>query len=91
MPIYEYTCPKCTETFELRRPMSQATDPAACPTCKTESPRAISRLARVSKGGASEFGGMDDFGGGDFGGGDFGGGDFGGGHGHDHGAPGHSH
>ena len=83
MPIYEYTCPSCGATFELRRPMSQATEPASCPTCKVASPRAISRLARVSPGGGA---------GGDEGGGDdFGGGDFGGGHSHDHGAPGHSH
>jgi putative FmdB family regulatory protein len=84
MPIYEYTCPKCGDTFELRRPMSQATDPGTCPSCHVDAPRAISRVARVSRGGD----GGDDFGGDDFGGGmDFGGG----GHGHDHGAPGHSH
>ena len=83
MPIYEYRCPSCGVTFEQRRPMSQATDAAPCPTCKTESPRSISRLARVSHGGAGDEGGGDDFG--------LGGSDFSSGHGHDHGAPGHSH
>jgi len=58
MPIYEYRCPSCQETFEQRRPMSRAADPAACPNCKGESPRAISRLARVSRGDGS--GGDDD-------------------------------
>lgn len=82
MPIYEYKCPSCGDVFEQRRPMSQATEPAACPSCKTESPRAISRLARVSSGGSDE-GGGEDFG--------MGAGDFSGGHGHDHGGMGHSH
>jgi putative FmdB family regulatory protein len=87
MPIYEYKCPQCGETFELRRPMSQATDPAQCPACKVDAPRAISRLARVSHGGGDE--GGDDFGG-DMGGDDDFGGGFGG-HSHDHGAMGHHH
>jgi putative FmdB family regulatory protein len=88
MPIYEYKCPQCGETFELRRPMSQATDPAQCPSCKIDAPRAISRLARVSHGGSSDEG-ADDFGG-DMGGDDDFGGGFGG-HSHDHGALGHHH
>jgi len=84
MPIYEYKCPSCGDIFEQMRPMSQATNPAACPRCKTESPRTISRLARAASGGG-DGGGADDLGlgGSDFGGGDFGGGDFGG-HGHSH-------
>ncbi len=87
MPIYEYKCPQCGETFELRRPMSQATDPAQCPSCRVDAPRAISRLARVSHGGSAGEG--EDFGG-DMGGDDDFGGGFGG-HSHDHGAPGHHH
>ena len=83
MPIYEYKCPSCGDVFEQMRPMSQATNPAQCPSCKAESPRTVSRLARASSGGSD--GGGDDLslGGSDFGGGDFGGGDFGG-HGHSH-------
>jgi putative FmdB family regulatory protein len=88
MPIYEYKCPACGDVFEQMRPMSQATNPAPCPSCKTESPRTVSRLARAGAGSSGGEGGADDLG---FGGSDFGGGDFGGGHGHDHGAPGHSH
>lgn len=80
MPIYEYKCPSCGDVFEQRRPMSQATDPAPCPSCHAESPRTISRLARVAHGGEEEGGGGEDSG--------FGASDFGGGHSHDHG---HSH
>ena len=85
MPIYEYRCSSCEQTFEQRRPMSQATDPAACPTCMSASPRAISRLARVSRGDGS--GGEDDGGAEAIsqGGSDF----YTGGHGHSHGPMGH--
>src|SRR5207244_10407471 len=34
MPIYEYRCSNCGTDFELTRPISQASDPAPCPTCK---------------------------------------------------------
>lgn len=31
MPIYEFRCRQCGDTFEVNRPMSAATDPADCP------------------------------------------------------------
>ncbi len=31
MPTYEFQCQKCNGTFALKRPMSEAGDPAACP------------------------------------------------------------
>ena len=31
MPVYEYRCRTCESTFELRRPMSEASAPASCP------------------------------------------------------------
>ena len=31
MPLYEFKCRTCDDTFEVRRPMSQASDPATCP------------------------------------------------------------
>ena len=31
MPTYAYRCRDCSETFELRRSMSQSSDPAVCP------------------------------------------------------------
>ena len=33
MPIYEYWCEKCGKEFEQMRPMSQASEPASCPSC----------------------------------------------------------
>ena len=84
MPIYEFRCPSCGQTFELRRPLSRASDTAACPDCQTESERILSRVARVSRGGAEGDPGDDDAmppmad-------------DFGGGHGHSHGPMGHGH
>jgi putative FmdB family regulatory protein len=31
MPLYDFRCRTCDTTFELRRPMSEASDPASCP------------------------------------------------------------
>ena len=31
MPLYEFRCRTCDDTFEVRRPMSEASDPATCP------------------------------------------------------------
>ncbi|MFC5286281.1 zinc ribbon domain-containing protein [Actinokineospora guangxiensis] len=32
MPTYEFRCRECGTTFDVKRPMSAAGDPAACPT-----------------------------------------------------------
>ncbi|MEN9823305.1 MAG: FmdB family zinc ribbon protein [Ilumatobacteraceae bacterium] len=31
MPLYEFRCRTCDDTFELRRSMSESNDPATCP------------------------------------------------------------
>ncbi|SDM99012.1 FmdB family zinc ribbon protein [Allokutzneria albata] len=31
MPTYEFRCRECSGTFEVKRPMSAASDPARCP------------------------------------------------------------
>ena len=33
MPIYEYSCADCQQTFEKMRPMSRADDAISCPDC----------------------------------------------------------
>jgi putative FmdB family regulatory protein len=51
MPIYEYECANCHGSFEKLRPMSQATAPAVCTHCgSSDTVRAISLFAAVSKG-----------------------------------------
>jgi putative FmdB family regulatory protein len=39
MPIYEYACPHCQNTFEKRQTISAASKPTACPSCGTSSQR----------------------------------------------------
>jgi putative FmdB family regulatory protein len=37
MPIYEFTCKDCHKTFELSRPVSEATDRSTpCPHCGSQ-------------------------------------------------------
>ena len=78
MPIYEYRCKKCSQAFELMRPVAKADERARCTKCgSTAVKRELSRFAVVgaSDGGggsdAFDMGGDDDFGGG-FGDDDFG-------------------
>lgn len=49
MPIYEYLCPKCEETFEEWR-KSVDDDVAPCPACGEPSKRIISSSAFILKG-----------------------------------------
>ena len=32
MPLYDFRCRTCGDTFEVRRSMADAADPAACPS-----------------------------------------------------------
>lgn len=41
MPLYEFFCAECGP-FEQRRAMSQASEPADCPSCAEPAPRLIS-------------------------------------------------
>ena len=47
MPRYEYRCRTCDESFELRRSMSEANDPAACTAGHVDSVRLLSVFASV--------------------------------------------
>ena len=41
MPKYAYQCRECETTFEEKRPFSQASDPATCPTCTSENTKKL--------------------------------------------------
>lgn len=42
MPIYEYTCTICSNSFQKLRPMSEVNEPAHCPDCGSDSQRQLS-------------------------------------------------
>ncbi|MEN8614492.1 zinc ribbon domain-containing protein [Dehalogenimonas sp. THU2] len=48
MPIYEYICPECRKTFELRRSFSESDAITHCPTCNVECDRIISAFSHVT-------------------------------------------
>ncbi len=56
MPLYEYRCPTCRETFELLRPMRTSNKPATCPQGHREATRTISLVADRVRGEASDGG-----------------------------------
>jgi len=47
MPLYEFRCRTCDEAFEVRRPMSEANDPAMCSAGHDDSVRLLSVFASV--------------------------------------------
>lgn len=54
MPLYEYTCQTCRNTFERLRPISQMDDDANCPDCGGASQRQLSVFASFSTGANGE-------------------------------------
>jgi putative FmdB family regulatory protein len=50
VPTYEYKCRDCDAVFEVRRPMSEANAPAACPDGHLSSTRLLSVFASVGAG-----------------------------------------
>ena len=54
MPLYEYRCRTCDDTFEVRRSMSESNAPAACPSGHDNSVRLLSVFASVGASGASQ-------------------------------------
>ena len=49
MPFYEYYCPTCKETFELRRPIEERDAPALCSQGHDGAQRALSKFISFSK------------------------------------------
>ena len=47
MPRYEYRCRTCDESFELRRSMAEASEPAPCSQGHVDSVRLLSVFASV--------------------------------------------
>ncbi|MGW7583838.1 FmdB family zinc ribbon protein [Kitasatospora sp. NPDC054768] len=45
MPRYDFRCRSCGATFELRRPMAQANDPAVCPQSHEDTVKLLSTVA----------------------------------------------
>jgi putative FmdB family regulatory protein len=45
MPRYEYRCRACGDTFELNRPMSESSAPAACPQGHDDTVKLLSTVA----------------------------------------------
>jgi putative FmdB family regulatory protein len=45
MPHYEYRCRACGDTFELTRPMSESSAPAACPAGHGDTVKLLSTVA----------------------------------------------
>ncbi|MQY29141.1 FmdB family zinc ribbon protein [Nocardia aurantia] len=53
MPTYAYRCRECTDTFELRRPMSEAGAPASCPDGHTDTVKLLTTFALTGSGAPS--------------------------------------
>ncbi len=50
MPLYEYYCPECKDTFEALRSTPEADAPVACPSChQVSTQRILSLFARSVK------------------------------------------
>jgi putative FmdB family regulatory protein len=50
MPKYDFRCPRCGLQFEVSRPISQASDPAACPNDATAAERVFTMPMTFVKG-----------------------------------------
>ena len=57
MPRYEYRCRACGSTFEVNRPMAQASAPASCPDGHADTVKLLSTVALAGGGGRAGTGG----------------------------------
>ncbi|MFD7903053.1 zinc ribbon domain-containing protein [Kitasatospora sp. NPDC059722] len=53
MPRYDFRCRSCGATFELRRTMAQANDPAVCPQGHEDTVKLLSAVAVTGGAGSS--------------------------------------
>ncbi|MCU1400806.1 MAG: hypothetical protein JWN62_3915 [Acidimicrobiales bacterium] len=52
MPLYDFRCKTCDDTFEVRRSMAESDQPATCPAGHAETVRLLSVFASVGGGSA---------------------------------------
>jgi putative FmdB family regulatory protein len=57
VPRYEYRCRACGDTFELTRPMSESSAPAACPQGHDDTVKLLSTVAVGGRSSAPAAGG----------------------------------
>ncbi|WP_297616731.1 FmdB family zinc ribbon protein [Nocardia sp.] len=53
MPSYAYRCRSCGDTFEMSRPMAQASDPADCPQGHADTVKLLTTFGTVGRGGSA--------------------------------------
>ncbi|MFC4104614.1 FmdB family zinc ribbon protein [Micromonospora zhanjiangensis] len=53
MPRYEFRCRACGDTFEVSRPMADASSPAACPQGHDDTVKLLSTVAVTGRGAGS--------------------------------------
>jgi putative FmdB family regulatory protein len=51
VPRYDFRCRVCAETFEVTRPMSAASEPAACPAGHADTVKLLTTVAVGGLGG----------------------------------------
>ncbi|MQA25177.1 MAG: zinc ribbon domain-containing protein [Micromonosporaceae bacterium] len=52
MPTYAYRCRSCSDTFELRRSMTDAREPAVCPQGHDDTVKLLTTVALTGSSGA---------------------------------------
>ncbi|MEV6602268.1 zinc ribbon domain-containing protein [Actinoplanes sp. NPDC051346] len=52
MPRYDFRCRACGDTFELNRPMAEASAPATCPQGHADTVKLLSTVAFTGRGGS---------------------------------------
>jgi putative FmdB family regulatory protein len=56
MPRYEYRCRACGDTFEVNRPMREASAPTSCPQGHADTVKLLSTVAVTGRGGSAPAG-----------------------------------
>jgi putative FmdB family regulatory protein len=52
MPTYAYRCRECADQFEVTRPMSESSAPAACPAGHADTVKLLTTIAITGRAGA---------------------------------------